>query len=182
MWSRSFLFEKSYTEAKFLSLIGIPAFALFTAAAAGIRIYVPGIPVPFTLQTACVMGAGLALGSKKGLLSQLLYVVLGSLGVSWFAGGSGALLSLPTAGYILSFPLAAYIAGMAEGKGIISSLLLLTAASASVLIFGFLWLCLTTSLGPEGAFKIGALPFIWVEGIKVAFIAFCKGSFAKIRS
>ena len=70
--------------------------------------------VPITLQTLGVALAGTVLGSKRGFLAVLLFVVLGLVGLPIFSGGRGGLgvLAGPTAGYIVGFPFAAYVAGL----------------------------------------------------------------------
>ena len=89
--------------------------AAVTAVAAQITIPLPFSPVPFTLQVLAVILSGLLLGPRHGALSQVVYVLVGAVGVPVFAqfsGGLGVVLG-PTGGYILSYPLAAAIAGLA---------------------------------------------------------------------
>ena len=87
-----------------------------TAAAAQISIPLPFTPVPFTLQPMVVLLGGAALGSRLGMSSQVLYLLLGVAGLPVFAAspllpqGFGRLLG-PTGGYLLSYPLAAFAAG-----------------------------------------------------------------------
>lgn len=68
--------------------------------------------MPFTLQTLFVYLAGDLLGSKRGALSQLLFLTMGLLGVPVFAlgGGPGYILQ-PTFGYLVGFPIAAWVIG-----------------------------------------------------------------------
>ncbi|MCS7082379.1 MAG: biotin transporter BioY [Bacteroidota bacterium] len=90
--------------------LGVVGFALLTALGAKVRLYL--WEVPFTLQTLGMLGAGLFLGPRNGLLSQTLYLGLG-LFLPVFAGsgyGPGYLLGA-TGGYLLAFPLAAYVVG-----------------------------------------------------------------------
>ncbi len=68
------------------------------------QIIIPS-PVPFTLQTFSIFLVLIVLGGKKGLLSILIYISLGVLGLpvfSGFSGGIGTLFNL-TGGYILGF-------------------------------------------------------------------------------
>ncbi|HSP88096.1 MAG TPA: biotin transporter BioY [Ignavibacteriaceae bacterium] len=46
---------------------------------------VPVKPVPFTLQTVAVLLSGAFLGSKKGAISQFIYLFLGIIGLPVFA-------------------------------------------------------------------------------------------------
>ena len=88
---------------------------LFAAAtAAGSRLEIPHVPVPFTLQTLAVLLAGAFLGARNGAFSQAAYLLAGVAGLPVFAGGSwgAALLLGPTGGYLLAFPLAALVVGL----------------------------------------------------------------------
>lgn len=70
-------------------------------------------PVPITLQTFAVLLSGAALGSRRGFLAVLLYLVVGAAGLPIFSGGASgfAVFSGPTAGYLIGFPLAAALCG-----------------------------------------------------------------------
>ncbi|HUI31479.1 MAG TPA: biotin transporter BioY [Candidatus Acidoferrales bacterium] len=88
--------------------------ALFTALiSVGAQIYIPHEPVPFTLQTLFVILAGAFLGWRNGILSVLLYLFLGAVGVPIFAGPTAgfSILLGTTAGYLFGFVLAAGIVG-----------------------------------------------------------------------
>jgi biotin transport system substrate-specific component len=92
--------------ASFAALIAV---ASYTAA-----IPVGGAGVPLTLQTFAVLLAGAVLGPLRGLLANLLYLLLGLAGLPVFAGHtSGAeVFTGPTAGYLYTFPLAALVVGL----------------------------------------------------------------------
>lgn len=72
-----------------------------------------GGAVPITLQTFAVMLAGAVLGAKRGLLSVLLYLALGAIGLPVFSGGSAGLAPFagPSVGYLVAFPFAAMFTG-----------------------------------------------------------------------
>lgn len=93
---------------KMLSLI--PICSALTVAGALIRL--PIAPVPITLQTFFVILSGILLGSKAGALSQIIYIILGLIGLPVFSGGGGlGYIFKPTFGYILGFIGAAAVAG-----------------------------------------------------------------------
>ena len=97
-------------------LIFISLFSALTAAGAFIKIPVP--IVPMTLQTFLVYSAGLFLGPAGGAVSQLIYVMLGLVGLPIFSGGGGiAYLFSPTFGYLIGFIPAAAVAGLFSRKG-----------------------------------------------------------------
>ena len=90
--------------------------ALFAALIAVLGL-VPAFPlalrVPITAQSLGVMLCGTILGSKKGGLAALFFIVLTLVGLPLLAGGRGGigLLAGPSAGFIIGFPLAAYVTG-----------------------------------------------------------------------
>ena len=69
--------------------------------------------VPITLQTFGVLLAGAVLGSKRGFLAVLLYLVVGAAGLPVFAEGRSGVgvFAGPTVGYLVGFPLAAFLCG-----------------------------------------------------------------------
>jgi len=87
--------------------------ALFAALTAiGGRISFTVYLVPLTLQLFFCMFAGILLGAKLGMASQLVYVLIGLLGVPVFANGGGPSYVLnPTFGYLIGFIIAAYTMG-----------------------------------------------------------------------
>ncbi len=80
----------------------------------GAQISIPVQPVPITLQVLVVLAAGLALGARDGMMSQVAYLALIAGGAPLAANGLGgpAAFSTPTLGYLLSFPLAAGWVGL----------------------------------------------------------------------
>ena len=86
---------------------------------------VPFSPVPITGQTVGVVLIGSLLGSKKGALCILLYLMEGSLGLPVFANMSAGahVLIGPTGGYLWGFIIGAMIIGYCREKNIISSFL-----------------------------------------------------------
>lgn len=93
-----------------LSLTLVAVFAAMTAIGAFIKIPLP--VVPFTLQIIVVYLAGSILGSKRGLQSQLVYVLVGLAGLPVFTQGGGVMYVLqPTFGYLIDFAVGAYVIG-----------------------------------------------------------------------
>jgi biotin transport system substrate-specific component len=81
--------------------------------AMGAYVNVPVGPVPFTLQTLCVMVTGLLLGWRLGALSVLGYIVVGLVAPVYHGGTSGVgTLFGPTGGYLWGFVLAALVVGL----------------------------------------------------------------------
>ena len=98
-----------------ITLCGL--FAALTAIGAFIKIPLPPPLVPFTLQFLFCALAGVLLGSKIGGLSQLIYVLVGLVGIPVFTEGGGLHYILkPTFGYLIGFVLGAYIIGLCMEK------------------------------------------------------------------
>ena len=79
--------------------------ALFTALMAVCAWIMIPFAVPFTMQTFAVMLAAAVLGTKHALVSLVLYLTLGIIGIpvfSGFAGGFGVFAG-PTGGYLIGF-------------------------------------------------------------------------------
>ena len=107
-------------------------FAALTAALSYVSIPVPFSPVPITGQTLGVMLSGALLGSKLGALSQVVYLILGVIGLPVFASGASGLASLlgPSGGFLFGFPIGAYITGIMLEKNKNASIFYMTVAIA----------------------------------------------------
>ena len=155
------------------ALIGIGSFIAFTALGAFVRIPLPFTPVPITLQTFFVLLAGALLGKRLGTLSQLGYVLLGSLGLPIFAGAKGGLVTLfgPTGGYLLGFILAAYIIGkvieLEEKANFGWVVLAMAIGSLIIYLLGAIQLALVVHLGVRKALLLGVAPFLPGDTLKL---------------
>ncbi len=119
-------------------------FALFTAmTAVGAFIRVPVPVCPFTLQLLFTTLAGLILGSRRGALSVLLYVLLGLAGVPVFTEGGGpSYIFQPTFGYLIGFIAGAWLTGRIREGGAPTMGRLLSADFAGlavVYLFGMIY-------------------------------------------
>lgn len=99
-------------------------FSALIIVGAYIRIPIP--PVPITLQTFFVILSGFVIGARCGMISVLVYIVLGLVGLPVFAGGAGGIgyVLTPTFGYLLGFAAAACIAGSCRAntyKGLLAA-------------------------------------------------------------
>ncbi|WP_296868259.1 biotin transporter BioY [Thermovirga sp.] len=156
-------------------------FAVLTAVGAYIRIPTP--VVPFTLQTMFVLLAGVLLGARVGALSQVLYVVIGFLGLPVFAGGVGGVQVVfsPTFGFLLGFIGGAFMSGFVlerlKAFTFKNVLLACIAGTAAIYLFGLMGLYLnlnfvagkTVSLWK--VLKIGFFPFVITDSLKALGVA-----------
>lgn len=106
--------EPSFQEKRkgqLLSLTVVPVFTVLMCISAQITIPVP--VVPFTLQVTVAIMSGLLLGARLGFLSQLLYLIMGLLGLPVFAGGGGGpgYVFRGSFGYLLGFVFCALAGG-----------------------------------------------------------------------
>jgi len=161
--------------------------AALTAAAAQISFPLPFTQVPFTLQPMVVLLGGLALGSRLGASSQVLYLLAGIAGLPVFAlsaslpPGAFRLLG-PTGGYLMAYPLAAFIVGALAERGFdrryITSVLALAAGLAVIYASGTLWLALfartlsgSAAVGFSAALATGVYTFLLADAVKLAAAA-----------
>ena len=133
------------------------------------------IPISFT--NLIIYLAIFALGSKKGLISYLVYLVIGFIGMpvfSGFSGGPGKLFG-PTGGYLFGFIFIFIISGLfidknyKDKKNTIIGMILGTAVCY---FFGTFWLNFQTNMGLQAAFMAGVIPFIPGDLIKIVIAAF----------
>ncbi len=145
-----------------------------TGLAAQVSIVTPLSPVPFTLQTMTVLVSGAALGSVRGVLSMLLYLVAGMAGVPWFAGHSHG-VGGPSFGYLIGFVLAAGAVGALARRGadrhVVSTVLLMVGGSLVIYAVGTGWLAQDLNLGLAKAFDLGVRPFLVTDAIKLGVAA-----------
>lgn len=153
-------------------------FAALTAAGALISIPLPFSPVPLTLQIFFTLLAGLVLGSKWGAVSQIVYLLLGGIGLPVFAGGVAGFQALvgPTAGYLWGFVLAAYVVGLfAERTDVLGMDVCAVAVGLLVIyLFGTLLLARIAGLSLIKAMSLGVVPFIPGDLVKAAVAVLVK--------
>ncbi len=148
--------------------------AALTGLAAQVTIFTGFTPVPFTLQTAAVLGVGAALGTVRGLLAMVLYLLVGLAGVPWFAGQSSG-WSAASFGYILGFVAAAAVVGaLAERRAdrrVWSSVPAMAAGSVLIYAIGTSWLAVALDVSFGRALELGVLPFLVGDAVKIIAVA-----------
>ena len=151
--------------------------ALFSAIIAVCAFITIPSPVPFTFQALGVFCALTVLGGKRGLLSIILYIFLGIIGLPVFAGFSGGLGHLMgvTGGYILGFIFTALIYCFATHFGSSSKTKAVGLISGLVAcyIFGTLWYTILylkefSLQSFMSALLVCVVPFIIPDLIKIA--------------
>ncbi len=179
------------SDNKIYSMILIAVFTALTCMGGFIRI--PMFPVPFTLQTLFVYLSALFLRTRKAVLSQVLFLVIGLAGIPVFAKGGGpAYILQPSFGYLAAFPLSVYICGKIFSKNKNHSFpRLLFACASSVLVIlgvGSLYLyfnlsyIIDTSISFSKIFVTGFLVFLPAEVLKCFIAVWIYRKLEKIKS
>jgi biotin transport system substrate-specific component len=152
----------------------VAAGAGLTGLAAQVSIHTPLSPVPFTLQTLAVLVTGAALGTLRGVLSMLVYLLAGVVGMPWFANHSHG-WGGPSFGYIVGFVVAAGVVGALAKRGadrqVLSTLGLMALGSAIVYVIGATWLANDLHLSAQKAVSLGVEPFLVTDSLKLAVAA-----------
>jgi len=146
---------------------------VFIALSAQIAIPVPFSPVPITSQTLAVLLTGALLGSRRGALAVLLYLLEGSLGLPVFAGAQAGVIHLvgPTGGYLAGFVPAVYLTGLFAERGwdrrFGRALFIFSAGTILIFLCGLAWLLQFTT---------------WAQLAGMGLWPFLPGAFLKIIS
>lgn len=129
-------------------------------------------PVPITLVNLVMYLALYLLGARWGVLSCLVYVLIGAAGLPVFAGftgGVGRLLG-PTGGYIVGYLWMAIVAGLfiARCRSRVLQFLGMTLGTALCYALGTLWYCVSMQSSVGAALALCVLPFIPGDLVKMA--------------
>lgn len=145
------------------------------ALSAKVQFLLPFSPVPITGQTFAVLMIGALLGSRRGSLAVLAYLIQGIAGMPVFTFGGGlAFLFGPTGGYLIGFIPAAYLTGRLAEKGwdrrIGTTILAMMSGNIAIYTFGLFWLTCLMGLSTK-PFMVGVYPFIIGDVLKIALAA-----------
>lgn len=141
----------------------VALFAVLTAV--GAQLSVPIGNVPLTFQMFFVFLAGFMLTPYDAVLSMILYLTLGAIGIPVFANFSAGVQHLvgPTAGYLWAFPFAVYI--ISTLKRINS---FIAGALGLVIVYLLGWLILGIHINNfSKSFFVGVLPFVGFDLLKM---------------
>lgn len=132
-------------------------FAALTAVCSIISIPLPFSPVPVNLALLSVYLAGGLLGAKYGALSQVIYVLLGAIGLPVFHNLTGglAILTGPTGGFLIGYIVAAFLVGLIYHRD---------PTPTPSLHFPFVRLAAGIAVGLFLCFMLGTLWFINISG------------------
>ncbi|MGB8540207.1 MAG: biotin transporter BioY [Candidatus Acidiferrales bacterium] len=179
------------TEGLAADVVRIAAANILLVLCAHIVLPLPWTPVPITGQTFGVLLVAVLLGARRSALALGLYLLEGIAGLPVFQplGLPGPARFLgPTAGYVLAYPPAAFIAGWIVQRGAVPlriyfriesnvAKLLIALMAGELVIFGggCVWLSSVMHLGWMNSLRLGALPFLPGEVVKMALIMAAVG-------
>jgi biotin transport system substrate-specific component len=151
--------------------------ALLIYLTARVSIPVPGSPVPITGQTFGVLLVGGALGFRRGLAAVGLYVLLGVVGLPFFAESKGGLSVIwgATGGYLVGFVVAGALVGRLAELGwdrrIGGALGAMLIGNVVIYVVGLPWLKVVTGMSTAETVANGLTPFILGDALKLVLAA-----------
>ena len=151
---------------KTLSIKNIAVIGVITAITCILApLSVPIGPVPISLTNLVIYFGLYILGTGKGTISYLVYLLIGLVGVPVFSGFSAGPQKLfgPTGGYLIGFIPMAVIAGIfieKSGRKFVLSMVGMVLGTAVCYLFGTVWLAYQAHMGFAAALGAGVIPFI----------------------
>jgi len=126
----------------------------------------PISPVPLTLGSFVLYLTVYIIGPKKGIISFLLYLLLGFAGLPVFAGFTSGPAKLigPTGGYLLGEIFLVLILGLFMKSSYLLGLILGTLACY---LSGTLYLAFLNQISFTAAIGLGVLPYLPFDAIKI---------------
>jgi biotin transport system substrate-specific component len=167
--------ERMGTRLRHIALIAIGALFIFLTAK--IAIPVPGSPVPITGQTFGVLLVGGALGFRRGAASIALYILIGLVGLPFFAEGKGGVSVIlgATGGYLVGFLVAGSVVGRLAELGwdrrIIGALGAMAIGNVVIYLIGVPWLMAVAHYDLATGIAKGLTPFLLGDAIKLVLAA-----------
>lgn len=157
---------------KNIAVIGV--ITAVTCILAPLSIPIGDVPISFT---NLVIYFGLyLLGTKRGTISYIVYLLIGLVGVpvfSSFTAGPGKLFG-PTGGYLIGFIPMALIAGIViekSGRKFIPGMIGMIVGTAVCYAFGTVWFVLVMKTSVQAALTMCVYPFIVFDIIKMVLAA-----------
>ena len=151
-------------------MIEIISGTLMLFLSAFVYFYIPGTPVPITLQVFSVLMISIIYSKKNSLIATSAYIFLGACGFPVFAGATGGLFHLfgPTGGYLIGFLASSYMVPRIRKKiGLLPSLF---AGLITIYSLGWLQLSIFMHMNLYKAFSLGVAPFIVYDILKLAVV------------
>jgi biotin transport system substrate-specific component len=164
-------------NARARDVVLVVAGAMFIYLTARIAIPVQGSPVPITGQTFGVLLVGAALGFRRGFLAVSTYVLLGVIGLPFFAEGKGGLAVIwgTNGGYLIGFIVAGAVVGRLAELGwdrrFTAALAAMFIGNVIIYAIGLPWLMVVTGWTVEKTIAAGLTPYLVGDAIKLVLAA-----------
>ena len=157
-------------KVKTIVLIGL--MTAVTCVLGPLSVPLPFSPVPISLTNMSIYFTVYVIGTKRGTISYLIYLLIGFVGVpvfSAFTSGPGKLLGA-TGGYLIGFIFMAVICGIFIEKWP-SKLYLhfigMVLGTIVCYLFGTVWLAYQAGMSIQAAALAGVIPFIPGDIVKI---------------
>ena len=167
--------ERTGVRVRNIGLIVIGAVLIYLTAR--IAFPVPGSPIPVTGQTFGVLLAGGALGFRRGIAAVGLYVLIGLVGLPFFAEGKGGISVIVGAsgGYLIGFVIAGAIVGRLAELGwdrrILGAVMAMLIGNVVIYLVGVPWLMVVAKMDLAAGIANGVTPFLVGDTVKLALAA-----------
>ena len=138
---------------------------------------IPFTPIMITSQTIIINLIALTMSTKNGMLSIIVFYLIGAIGLPVFSGGKSGIGTLvgPSGGYFLGFLLAVLIITLIRGKALdLKKSIMLTVLVGMVIIYicGATWMGYYNGLSFVENVKVSIIPFILGDLIKCVLASF----------
>ncbi len=167
----SALGERISSRLRDLALVVLGALIVYLCSL--VYFVLPNSPVPVTGQTFGVLLVGGALGSRRGVASIALYVLIGIVGVPFYAEGKGGIDVVlgVTGGYLIGFILAGAVVGRLAELGwdrrLVGALGAMAIGNVVIYLVGVPWLMAVLNVDLAQGIKLGVTPFIVGDILKL---------------
>ena len=146
--------------------------AALTAVFAQILLFIPISPVPVNLAILIPLLSGRLLGIRRSVVSQMIYLLMGIIGLPVFAAMRGGVVIVvgPTGGYLLGYLLIALITGQRKcftKQTYMSECIVMSLATLSCYVCGTIWFMLISGNGLFSSLALCVFPFIPGDVLKV---------------
>ncbi|MEA4988514.1 MAG: biotin transporter BioY [Anaerovorax sp.] len=150
-------------------------FATLTAIFSQILIPLPFTPVPINLATLAIFLSATLLGTTYATLSQILYLLLGLVGLPVFAhfSGGAAIVLGPTGGYLIGYVLIALVSGFLikqnqkQKYSFLTLPIILSIGMLFCYLPGTLWFMYVTHTKLLPALSLCVFPFLLGDALKI---------------
>ena len=165
--------ERLNARVRHILLIATGALFIYLTA----RLAIPRDPIPWTGQTFGILVVGGALGARRGFAAIALYVLLGLIGLPFFAEGKGgtAVILGPSGGYLIGFLLAGTLVGRLAELGwdrrIGGAIAMMLIGTFVIYAIGLPWLSYSRHLSMADTIASGLTPFVAWDAVKLLIAA-----------